>query len=64
MMQPAHISAHLVRNTVRVTTVAETAMMRIHEITAHGAPTRGPPDCITRTAATFVNSVYTIKIKQ
>jgi hypothetical protein len=50
------------KNNVRVKTVTETATTRIREVTAHGDPTHGPPGCIMRTAATFVNSVYMIKV--
>jgi hypothetical protein len=64
MVQTTHISTHLVRNNVRVMTVTETATMRIREVTAHGPANRGPPGCIMRTAATFVNSLYMIKITQ
>ena len=64
MVQTTHISTRLVRNNVRVKTVKVTATMRIPEVTAHGYRTHGPPDCIMRTAATFVNSVYMIKIAQ
>jgi hypothetical protein len=28
---------------------------------AHGSPIRGPPDCIMRPAATFVNCVYNVR---
>jgi hypothetical protein len=64
MVQTTHISTRLVRNNVRVKTVKETATMRIREVTAHGDPTHGPQGCIMRTAATFVNSVYMIKVTQ
>jgi hypothetical protein len=30
----------------------------------HGSPTRGPPGCNLRSAATFINCVYTIKLTQ
>jgi hypothetical protein len=61
-VQTTHISTRLVRNNVSVKTVTETATMRIREVAAHGDPTHGPPGCIMRTVATFVNSVYMIKV--
>ena len=43
-------------------TIEVTVGTRVCHHKNRGSPTRGPPDCIKRPTATFVNCVYTTKM--
>ena len=46
----------------RETAVRASGLACISLALMNGSPIRGPPDCIMRPAATFVNNVYTIEL--